>query len=194
MSTSTTATVPSTSVYTTPAFWERLWRSSGIQSVGLDLGRARQPAPRATRSALRLGLSVWSRLSRTRCRRRTRPAGGRRRNHEPASRRDQPQRHTRQPCHRLARWSGMASDRRQAQGAGQYQSYHTAGLFARTQSGREHLATLAPEPAQQSRLRKLRGHRRCLLPCLERACRRKGPHPINRNPTLGIGYSLSPLV
>ena len=25
----------STSVYTTPAFWERLWRSSGIQSVGL---------------------------------------------------------------------------------------------------------------------------------------------------------------
>src|ERR1700722_8548494 len=25
----------STSVYTSPAFWERLWRSSGIQSVGL---------------------------------------------------------------------------------------------------------------------------------------------------------------
>jgi hypothetical protein len=25
----------STSVYTTPVFWERLWRSSGIQSVGL---------------------------------------------------------------------------------------------------------------------------------------------------------------
>jgi hypothetical protein len=35
MSASTTATVSSTSVYATPAFWERLWRSSGIQSVGL---------------------------------------------------------------------------------------------------------------------------------------------------------------
>src|SRR5882672_12202780 len=35
MSASTTATSLSTSVYTTPAFWERLWRSSGIQSVGL---------------------------------------------------------------------------------------------------------------------------------------------------------------
>jgi hypothetical protein len=35
MSTSTTATISSTSVYTTPAFWERLWRSAGIQSVGL---------------------------------------------------------------------------------------------------------------------------------------------------------------
>jgi hypothetical protein len=30
-----TGTIPSTSVYTTPAFWERLWRSAGIQSVGL---------------------------------------------------------------------------------------------------------------------------------------------------------------
>jgi hypothetical protein len=35
MSASTTATTSSTSVYTTPAFWERLWRSAGIQSVGL---------------------------------------------------------------------------------------------------------------------------------------------------------------
>src|ERR1700750_3418868 len=35
MSQSTTATASSTSVYTTPVFWERLWRSSGIQSVGL---------------------------------------------------------------------------------------------------------------------------------------------------------------
>jgi hypothetical protein len=35
MSASTTATISSTSVYTTPVFWERLWRSSGIQSVGL---------------------------------------------------------------------------------------------------------------------------------------------------------------
>jgi hypothetical protein len=35
MNASTTATVSSTSVYTTPVFWERLWRSSGIQSVGL---------------------------------------------------------------------------------------------------------------------------------------------------------------
>ena len=34
MSASTTATTSSTSVYTTPAFWERLWRSAGIQSVG----------------------------------------------------------------------------------------------------------------------------------------------------------------
>jgi hypothetical protein len=37
MSASTTATNSSTSVYTTPVFWERLWRSSGIQSVGLFL-------------------------------------------------------------------------------------------------------------------------------------------------------------
>jgi hypothetical protein len=35
MSASTTATNSSTSVYTTPVFWERLWRSAGIQSIGL---------------------------------------------------------------------------------------------------------------------------------------------------------------
>lgn len=29
------ASTSSTSVYTTPAFWERLWRSAGIQSLGL---------------------------------------------------------------------------------------------------------------------------------------------------------------
>ena len=33
MSASTTAMTSSTSVYTTPAFWERLWRTGGIQSV-----------------------------------------------------------------------------------------------------------------------------------------------------------------
>ncbi|PBB96784.1 hypothetical protein [Mesorhizobium sp. WSM3862] len=35
MSTATAPITPSTSVYVTPAFWERLWRSSGIQSIGL---------------------------------------------------------------------------------------------------------------------------------------------------------------
>ena len=35
MSESTTAVTSSTSVYITPAFWERLWRTSGIQFVGL---------------------------------------------------------------------------------------------------------------------------------------------------------------
>jgi hypothetical protein len=35
MSASTTAMSSSTSLYTTSAFWERLWRSSGIQAVGL---------------------------------------------------------------------------------------------------------------------------------------------------------------
>jgi hypothetical protein len=35
MNTSTITATSSTSVYTTPAFWERLWRSSGIQAVGL---------------------------------------------------------------------------------------------------------------------------------------------------------------
>jgi hypothetical protein len=35
MSSSIPVMSSSTSVYTTPAFWERLWRSSGIQSVGL---------------------------------------------------------------------------------------------------------------------------------------------------------------
>src|SRR6202023_2946493 len=35
MSASTTAMTSSTSVYTTPAFWERLWRAAGIQSLGL---------------------------------------------------------------------------------------------------------------------------------------------------------------
>ena len=35
MSTSAPAATSSTSVYTTPAFWERLWRTAGIQSVGL---------------------------------------------------------------------------------------------------------------------------------------------------------------
>jgi hypothetical protein len=34
-STSTPAMTSSTSVYATGAFWERLWRSSGIHSVGL---------------------------------------------------------------------------------------------------------------------------------------------------------------
>src|SRR3954451_14851598 len=33
MSTSTTAMTPSTSVYTTRGFWERLWRMSGITFV-----------------------------------------------------------------------------------------------------------------------------------------------------------------
>jgi hypothetical protein len=35
MSISTTTMTSSTSAYTTPAFWERLWRTAGIQSVGL---------------------------------------------------------------------------------------------------------------------------------------------------------------
>jgi hypothetical protein len=35
MSASNVAKTSSTSVYTTPAFWERLWRSAGIQSLGL---------------------------------------------------------------------------------------------------------------------------------------------------------------
>ena len=35
MSASTPAMTSSTSVYTTRGFWERLWRTSGIQSVGL---------------------------------------------------------------------------------------------------------------------------------------------------------------
>jgi len=35
MSASTTTMTSSTSVYTTPAFWERLWRAAGIQSLGL---------------------------------------------------------------------------------------------------------------------------------------------------------------
>ncbi len=33
MSASTTTMISSTSVYTTPAFWERLWRTGGIQSI-----------------------------------------------------------------------------------------------------------------------------------------------------------------
>lgn len=35
MSTSTTAMRPSTSVATTPQFWERLWRTAGLQAAGL---------------------------------------------------------------------------------------------------------------------------------------------------------------
>ena len=35
MSTSTTAVQPSPGVATTPQFWERLWRSAGLQSAGL---------------------------------------------------------------------------------------------------------------------------------------------------------------
>jgi hypothetical protein len=35
MNAANTVSAPSTSVYTTPAFWERLWRSAGIQSLGL---------------------------------------------------------------------------------------------------------------------------------------------------------------
>ena len=35
MSASTPAMTSSTNAYTTPAFWERLWRTAGIQSVGL---------------------------------------------------------------------------------------------------------------------------------------------------------------
>ena len=33
MSASTTAMTSSRSGYTTPAFWERLWRTGGIQSI-----------------------------------------------------------------------------------------------------------------------------------------------------------------
>ena len=33
MSASTTTMTSSSSVYTTPAFWERLWRTAGIQSI-----------------------------------------------------------------------------------------------------------------------------------------------------------------
>jgi len=33
MSASTTVVTSSTSVYTTPVFWERLWRKSGINFV-----------------------------------------------------------------------------------------------------------------------------------------------------------------
>ena len=35
MSASTTAVPSTTSTYATPAFWERLWRTSGLQFVGL---------------------------------------------------------------------------------------------------------------------------------------------------------------
>jgi hypothetical protein len=35
MSASATGITSSTSAYTTPAFWERLWRTAGIQSVGV---------------------------------------------------------------------------------------------------------------------------------------------------------------
>src|SRR5215467_7249545 len=35
MSTSTAAVRPSANVATTPQFWERLWRTAGVQSVGL---------------------------------------------------------------------------------------------------------------------------------------------------------------
>src|SRR5712692_8632109 len=35
MNASTAVMAKSTSVYATPAFWERLWRSAGIQSIGL---------------------------------------------------------------------------------------------------------------------------------------------------------------
>jgi hypothetical protein len=35
MSASTTAMTSSTSVYSTPGFWEHLWRAAGIQSIGL---------------------------------------------------------------------------------------------------------------------------------------------------------------
>jgi len=35
MNATTRATTPSASAYTTPAFWERLWRSAGLQCVAL---------------------------------------------------------------------------------------------------------------------------------------------------------------
>jgi len=38
MSASTAVGTSSASVYTTPAFWERLWRTAGLQSVGLFIG------------------------------------------------------------------------------------------------------------------------------------------------------------
>jgi len=46
----------------------------------------------------------------------------------------------------------------------------------------------------QSRFRQLRSHRRRLLRCLERPHRRARPHPINRDTSMGISYSLTPLV
>jgi len=56
MSASTTAMTSSTSVYTTPAFWERLWRTGGIQSVVCFLAAylvyGHQPQVGATADAL----------------------------------------------------------------------------------------------------------------------------------------------
>jgi hypothetical protein len=59
-------------------------------------------------------------------------------------------------------------------------------------SQQAHKKTLPP--TQQSCLRLLRRYRRCLLRRLECAHCRTRPHPINRIPSVGIGYSLMPLV
>ena len=45
----------STSMYTSPAFWERLWRSAGIQAVGLFIATFVVKPP-GTRLAVRLSL------------------------------------------------------------------------------------------------------------------------------------------
>ena len=56
MSASNTAGISSTSAYNAPAFWERLWRTSGIQFVGLFiiavLIYGTQPPPGASADAL----------------------------------------------------------------------------------------------------------------------------------------------
>ena len=46
MSASTTPMTPATSVYTTPVFWERLWRGSGIHRLLSRVLLARSPATR----------------------------------------------------------------------------------------------------------------------------------------------------
>jgi hypothetical protein len=56
MSASTTAVASSTSAYSSPAFWERLWRTSGLQFVGLFIVAAfiygSQPGVGASADAL----------------------------------------------------------------------------------------------------------------------------------------------
>jgi hypothetical protein len=54
---------------------------------------------------------------------------------------------TAMPC--SARWRRQASDRWQARIAGEYQPAQAAGLFARTQSGRECLGMTAPACARR---------------------------------------------
>src|SRR5665647_1655825 len=119
------------------------------------LGQTRHTAPRAARSALRMGLHLRRRLSAT-----PRHGGPRRpnrqhRGHVVASGRDRPASRAGQPCRPRARWRGLSRRQRPRRPA-QHHPRPFAALRTRTQPDRKCLGISARQQTRDHSLRKLR--------------------------------------